>query len=127
MTHDEENVAHLMTGAVRVTPEMVDALTANFPFAMRQAVRFAMRIERGRLIAVHPRRAPLVRRFVFEGTQAGPEATIIINDIGFAKRLIDGGDIGIAEGYLRGEWESPNLTRFLELFCVNHPMIQRML
>ena len=38
-----------------------------------------------------------------------------------------GGDIGIAESYLRGEWESPDLTRFLELFCVNQPMITRLL
>jgi hypothetical protein len=39
---------------------------------------------------------------------------------GFASRLLNGGDIGIAEAYLRGEWDTPDLTQFLYLFCVNH-------
>ncbi len=108
---------------VSVTPETVADVTVNMPFSMRQAVSFATRIEYGRLTAV----LPDGRRFLFAGTHHGPDATIVINQLDFARRFLDGGDIGIAEGYLRGEWESPNLTRFLELFCVNHPMIQRML
>ena len=46
---------------------------------------------------------------------------------GFASRLLNGGDIGIAEAYLRGEWDTPDLTQFLYLFCVNHDLIQAML
>jgi cyclopropane-fatty-acyl-phospholipid synthase len=34
-------------------------------------------------------------------------------------RLPRGGDIGIAGAYLRGEWDTPDLTQFLYLFCVN--------
>ena len=43
-----------------------------------------------------------------------------VHDFGFASRLLRGGDIGIAEAYLRGEWDTPDLTQFLYLFCVNH-------
>ena len=39
----------------------------------------------------------------------------------------NGGDIGIAEAYLNGEWDTPDLTQFLYLFCVNHDLIQAML
>ena len=46
---------------------------------------------------------------------------------GFASRLLNGGDIGIAEAYLHGEWDTPDLTQFLYLFCVNHDLIQAML
>src|ERR1700750_1065003 len=46
---------------------------------------------------------------------------------GFASRLLNGGDIGIAEAYLHGEWDTPDLTAFLYLFCVNHDLIQIML
>src|ERR1700750_893271 len=46
---------------------------------------------------------------------------------GFASRLLNGGDIGIAEAYLHGEWDTPDLTQFLYLFCVNHDLIQQML
>src|SRR6202000_770011 len=41
--------------------------------------------------------------------------------------LLSGGDIGIAEAYLRGDWDTPDLTQFLYLFCVNHDLIQTML
>ncbi|MDB5595211.1 MAG: Cyclopropane-fatty-acyl-phospholipid synthase [Hyphomicrobiales bacterium] len=95
----------------------------NYPFAVRQALNFARRLERGRL-DVH---MPDGRNFRFEGREAGPQAVMIVHDLGFARRLASGGEVGIAEAFLKGEWESPNLTQFLELFCVNQPVIQRLL
>jgi cyclopropane-fatty-acyl-phospholipid synthase len=50
-----------------------------------------------------------------------------IYDYGFASRLVHSGDIGIAEAYLRGEWDTPDLTQFLYLFCVNQAWMQTML
>jgi cyclopropane-fatty-acyl-phospholipid synthase len=50
-----------------------------------------------------------------------------IHSYGFAWRFLNGGDIGIAEAYLRREWDTPNLTQFLYIFCVNHDLIQVML
>jgi cyclopropane-fatty-acyl-phospholipid synthase len=50
-----------------------------------------------------------------------------IYNYGFAWRLARGGDIGIAEAYLRREWDTPDLTQFLYVFCVNHELIQSML
>ena len=41
----------------------------------------------------------------------------------FAWRLMKGGDIGIAEAYLRKEWDTPDLTQFLYIFCINHDLI----
>lgn len=52
---------------------------------------------------------------------------MIIRDLAFARRLAQGGEIGIAEAFLGGEWESPDLTRFLQLFCVNQHVITRLL
>ena len=57
----------------------------------------------------------------------GPTPRSIGARLRLRRRLVDGGDIGIAEAYLRGEWETPNLTQFLELFCVNHELIAKML
>jgi cyclopropane-fatty-acyl-phospholipid synthase len=51
----------------------------------------------------------------------------MINDYDFARRILKGGDIGVAEAFLRGEWETPNLTEFLRLFCANHHLIAQML
>ena len=57
------------------------------------------------------------------GHAPGPAAAMKIYDYGFASRLVHSGDIGIAEAYLRGEWETTDLTHFLQLFCVNHELI----
>jgi cyclopropane-fatty-acyl-phospholipid synthase len=61
------------------------------------------------------------------GIEPGPAAAMTLYDYGFASRLLRGGDIGIAEAYLRGEWDTPDLTQFLYLFCVNHDWMQTML
>ena len=96
---------------------------AGLPASARLAFAFAARLRRGTLEAV----LPDGRRFKFGGQEPGPAATVIIRDFGFARRFLGGGDIGIAEGYLRGEWETPDLTQFLYLFCVNHEIIQSLL
>jgi cyclopropane-fatty-acyl-phospholipid synthase len=61
------------------------------------------------------------------GMEPGPAAAMTLYNYGFASRLLNGGDIGIAEAYLHGEWDTPDLTQFLYLFCVNRDLIQAML
>src|SRR5256885_11840828 len=46
---------------------------------------------------------------------SGPHAVMQLRGYGFASRLLRGGDLGIAEAYLRGEWDTPDLTQFLYL------------
>jgi cyclopropane-fatty-acyl-phospholipid synthase len=99
------------------------AAFAGLPVSARLAFAFAARLQRGSLEAV----LPDGRRFKFGGKEPGPAASVIIRDFGFARRFLGGGDIGIAEAYLRGEWETPDLTQFLYLFCVNQEVIQSML
>ncbi|MDB5637138.1 MAG: cyclopropane-fatty-acyl-phospholipid synthase, partial [Bradyrhizobium sp.] len=58
------------------------------------------------------------------GVEPGPAAALTLYNYGFASRLLNGGDIGLAVAYLHGEWDTPDLTQFLYLFCVNHDLIQ---
>ena len=95
----------------------------HYPFAVRQAFAFAGMLEKGELDVLMPDG----QHFHFFGRDHGPKASMIVHDMAFARRLAGGGDVGIAEAYLRGEWESPDLPRFLELFCANQPMIARLL
>lgn len=111
------------TEALVVTWDNFTEVVRGLPFAVRQAFRFGMKLERGRLVAI----LPDGRAFAFQGREVGPEATFNIRNFSFARRLAQGGDIGLAEAYLRGEWDTPNLTRFLELFCVNHAAVATML
>ncbi|WP_293868056.1 cyclopropane-fatty-acyl-phospholipid synthase family protein [uncultured Alsobacter sp.] len=106
-----------------VTRDNIESCVKGLPFAARQAFAFATRIRAGSLTA----HLPDGRSFLFQGTEPGPAAEMIVRDLAFARRLVEGGDLGIGEAYLRGEWETPDLTRFLGLFCANHELIARML
>ena len=61
-----------------------------------------------------------------EGAQPGPTAIFDIKDYRFARRVLASGDIGFAEGYMAGEWESPQLAALLESFAHNYDHIRRL-
>jgi cyclopropane-fatty-acyl-phospholipid synthase len=109
--------------AVHVDQASAQTHVRDLPLAFRKAIQLATRIERGTLTA----QLPDGRKLRFTGAEPGPNAAIIVHEVSFARRLIAGGEIGFAEAYLRGEWDTPDLTAFLELFCVNHSLIARML
>lgn len=61
-----------------------------------------------------------------EGSQPGPAAVFDIKDYRFARRVLASGDIGFAEAYMAGEWESPQLASLLESFAHNYEHIRRL-
>lgn len=101
----------------------VDQHLGGLPFFAKQAFRYATKIETGTLTVS----LPDGRRFVFGGKYSGPNPEMIVHDYDFARRLVTSGDIGVAEAFLRGQWETKDLTEFLRLFCANHAMIATML
>jgi len=112
-----------MADAIPVRPDNIDTVLADLPRRARLALRFAARLRRGTLdITLLDGR--VVR---MGGLEPGPKAEMTLHSYSFASRLINGGDIGIAEAYLNGEWDTPDLTQFLYLFCVNYELIQTML
>jgi len=96
---------------------------SRLPLLARLAFRYAENLRIGRLDVT----LPDGRMLTFGGREPGPHAEMTVHDLGFARRMMSGGEIGLAESFMRGEWESPNLTAFLELFCVNHAAIATML
>jgi cyclopropane-fatty-acyl-phospholipid synthase len=112
-----------MAEVISVTPETVQTVLAELPRVVRLALGFAAKLKRGTL-DVTLLDGRVVR---FGGSEPGPAAAMVLHNYSFAARLIRGGDLGIAEAYLRGDWDTPDLTQFLYLFCVNHELIQRML
>ena len=108
---------------ISVTPDNVAAVLSDLPRLVRLALGFGSRLRRGTLDVT----LPDGRRLRLGGIEPGPSAAMTLYNYGFASRLINGGDIGIAEAYLNGDWDTPDLTQFLYLFCVNHELIQAML
>ena len=112
-----------MAEVIPVRPDNIDSVLADLPRLARLALGFAARLRRGTLdITLLDGR--VVR---MGGVEPGPQAAMTLHSYSFASRLINGGDIGIAEAYLNGEWDTPDLTQFLYVFCVNYELIQTML
>ena len=119
MHFDEAPMAELIS----VTSETVDALLPDLPRMVRLALGFGSKLKRGTLDVTLPD-----GRTVRLGRGGpGPAAAMKVYNYGFASRLVHSGDIGIAEAYMRGEWDTPDLTQFLLLFCVNQDWMQTML
>ena len=93
------------------------------PKLVRFALGLASKLRRGTLDVT----LPDGRTVRCGGLEPGPAAQMTIYNYNFAWRLARSGDIGIAEAYLRREWDTPDLTQFLYIFCVNHDLIQTML
>lgn len=112
-----------MTAALVVGPDTRKTALAGLPTTARIVFTLAEKIACGRLKVT----LPGGRQLVFEGPQPGPSAEMRIRNYRFAWRTLRSGDIGIAESYLRGEWDTPDLAQFLYLFCVNRDMMERVL
>ncbi|NGX97114.1 MAG: SAM-dependent methyltransferase, partial [Candidatus Afipia apatlaquensis] len=98
-----------MSDPIILTPDNVEAVLPDVPRLVRFAFKFASRLRRGTLDVTLPNG----RTVRCGGLESGPAAQMTIYSYGFAWRLARGGDIGIAEAYLRREWDTPNLTQFL--------------
>jgi cyclopropane-fatty-acyl-phospholipid synthase len=61
------------------------------------------------------------------GAGNGPAVDFQIKDYKFARRVLASGDIGFAEGFMDGEWQSDDLSALLVLFAANVERITRLL
>lgn len=108
---------------------LVDVTGANLrripglPRLARLAFRVLLHIKRGVLTIV----LPDGRRLRFAGGEPGEHAVMEIKDYGFARRFFAGGDLGAAEAFLDGMWDSPNIAAFLELFARNRDALREKL
>jgi len=61
------------------------------------------------------------------GDVTGPIIALRVKDWRFAPRVITNGDIGLAEGFMAGEWETDDLPGLLTLLADNIERFQRLL
>lgn len=98
--------------AERATPAVIAGLK-DAPTALKAAALAALNIKGG--ICVW--QLPDGKRLAFgEGALRG---TIVIRDYAGLKRIMKAGDIGFGEGYVEGEWDTPDLASLLILFAAN--------
>jgi cyclopropane-fatty-acyl-phospholipid synthase len=103
--------------AFRRLPELADA-----PAAFRSALRIMARNWlAGNLTFV----LPSGRELHLDGSEPGPDARILIRNYRFMSRVLMSGDIGFAEGYMAGEWDTPDLSAVLEVMSLNFDRMRR--
>lgn len=90
------------------------------PWSLRRAFRALLGIETGSLDMT----LPDGRTVRFSGVTPGPHARFTIRSYAFLKRLA-AGDVGFADGYLAGEWDTDDLVALLGLIARNQLLIDR--
>jgi cyclopropane-fatty-acyl-phospholipid synthase len=88
------------------------------PWVLRRALRH---LHRGRLTIVLPSGA----RVEHIGSEAGPDATMVLHNHRVLRRILTGGDVGFAEGYIAGDWSSPDLVALIALCAENVTRLQQ--
>jgi len=65
------------------------------------------------------------REIRLEGREPGLEARLVVRDYDFIKRTISNGTIGFGEGYMAGEWDTPDLSVLLEVLAQNYARFEK--
>src|ERR1700753_3879133 len=60
------------------------------------------------------------------GAEPGPNARGFIRNLRCLRRVMTAADIGFAEGYLAGEWDTPDLISVLESVSLNYDRLNRL-
>ncbi|HEY5636704.1 MAG TPA: cyclopropane-fatty-acyl-phospholipid synthase family protein [Burkholderiales bacterium] len=89
------------------------SLPSRLPLAARPVLAALERLAHGRLRMTLPDGARL------DFGPGGPQAAIELRDARAFGRILRGGDIGFAEGYLEGEWDTPDLAALLGVLAAN--------
>ena len=112
---EKHRTAPPLTDAVRLDERNFAEIVKGLPAKARMVFKAAMAMPRGSLKV----RMPDGRAVLVEGKAPGPNAELVLNNWRLPNRAFTGGTIGVAESYMDGDWESPDVTSFLELFVVN--------
>ncbi|MEM6460961.1 MAG: cyclopropane-fatty-acyl-phospholipid synthase family protein [Pseudomonadota bacterium] len=98
-----------------VTANNVAKFTRGLPLKARIALRSVAHLKHGTLNLI----LPDGRHVRMEGSEAGPRAELFMKNWNLPYAALRRGTIGVAESYMDGDWESPDIPAFLELFIVN--------
>jgi len=101
--------------AIRLTELNFAEMAKGLPGRARMVLSAAMHLAYGSLKIITPEG----RIFLIGGHAPGPAAQVVLKNWRLPGRAFTGGTIGVAESYIDGDWDSPDVTTFLELFVVN--------
>ncbi|QPC87540.1 methyltransferase domain-containing protein [Mesorhizobium sp. NBSH29] len=114
--NDDVISGKVLPEAVRLTADNLVEITRGLPGKARLVLKAGLKLARGSLTV----RLPDGRAVILGGNAPGPAAEVVLKNWNLPGRAFSGGTIGVAESYMDGDWESPDVTTFLELFVINN-------
>jgi cyclopropane-fatty-acyl-phospholipid synthase len=91
----------------------------DMPLAARQVLPLLQKLQHGRL---HLRLPDGSESVYGQGEQ--PSAHLVVHDWGVFAAAMRSGDIGFAESFIAGEWETPDLCALLRVFIANRNALE---
>ncbi|MBA2932885.1 class I SAM-dependent methyltransferase [Sphingomonas sp. CGMCC 1.13654] len=88
------------------------------PWLVRRLLRH---LECGRLTVI----LPSGERIAHVGRWAGPHGVMELRNLRALRRLLTRGDVGFAEGFIAGDWSSPDLTALIAMAAENVSRLDR--
>jgi cyclopropane-fatty-acyl-phospholipid synthase len=93
--------------------------SADIPLAARRVLPLLQKLQHGRL---HLRLPDGSESVYGQGEQ--PSAHLVVHDWAVFAAAMRSGDIGFAESFIAGEWETPDLCALLRVFLVNRNALE---
>jgi len=103
---------------ILVTLQNVSEIGSGLPMHVTAILKALTKITAGSLTVT----LPDGKIYRFESHNPGPDADIILHNWNPPRRALLGGSIGIAESYMDKEWDSSDVSAFLELFSINYDL-----
>lgn len=95
----------------------------DLPALVRRGLKLVSALRHGSLDIT----LPDGRTIRIPGREPGPHGHLVIHDYRLVRRVMSAADMGVAESYMAGEWSSPDVTAFIEVFCINHHVVEEKL
>lgn len=95
----------------------------TYPWHARLVLKVLDKIKVGQLELIAPDGAV----YHFKGSQKGMTAVMHVKDWAVSKECIKSGDIGLAETYIDGLWDTPDLQALLRLFASNREALEKLI
>jgi cyclopropane-fatty-acyl-phospholipid synthase len=116
----------------RAPPRPADIAALEAPASFKAICLLCLNVRGGTLLVHLPESAKLKSdeagpgRTLAFGDGAGPTVEMLVRDATFARRVLLHGDIGFAEGFMAGEWDTPDLSALLTFISANGDRLMRL-